>query len=174
MDTDFLLIRRMKNGDEKAFDTFIRKYYKAILNYCNYHCFDVSYAEDITQDTFVRFFESLPGYHHTGKALNYLYTIARNLCLDDIKKSRDCSLEDVQKQIEDKPEGLKFDSFLQKMMVDDALKSLSAELQEVIILYYFQGLKLSEIADILQIGLPLVKYRIRKAKLQLKDLLKED
>ena len=38
MDLDFLLIRKMRQGDEKAFDLFIHKYYRDILSYCNYHC----------------------------------------------------------------------------------------------------------------------------------------
>lgn len=37
MDIDFLLLQRMKRGDENAFNVFVRKYYKEILNYCNYH-----------------------------------------------------------------------------------------------------------------------------------------
>ena len=56
MDADFLLIKRMKQGDEAAFEVFVRKYYEEILNYCSYHCFDRTYAEDLTQETFVRFF----------------------------------------------------------------------------------------------------------------------
>lgn len=55
MNSDFLLIRRMKQGDESSFDTFVRKYYKDILVYCSYHCSDREYAEDLTQETFVRF-----------------------------------------------------------------------------------------------------------------------
>ena len=45
MDIDFLLLQRMKRGDENAFDVFVRKYYKEILNYCNYHCPDTSWEK---------------------------------------------------------------------------------------------------------------------------------
>ena len=45
MITDFLLIQKMKQGNEQAFDTFVRKYYNEILKYCSYHCFDTQYAE---------------------------------------------------------------------------------------------------------------------------------
>lgn len=48
MDADFLLIRKMKQGDEAAFDVFVRKYYGEIFTYCSYHCPDRTYAEDIT------------------------------------------------------------------------------------------------------------------------------
>ena len=41
VDIDFLLIRKMKQGDDDAFDTFVRKYYDDILRYCGYHCSDL-------------------------------------------------------------------------------------------------------------------------------------
>ena len=54
MDADFLLIKRMKQGDEDAFDVFIRRYYGDILRYCAYRCADTGCAEELTQGTFVR------------------------------------------------------------------------------------------------------------------------
>ena len=80
MNIDFLLIQKMKHGDENAFDIFVRKHYEEILKYCNYHCLDASYAEDLTQETFLHFFERLSDYRYMGKTRNYLYTIAGNLC----------------------------------------------------------------------------------------------
>ena len=47
---------------------------------------------------------------------------------------------------------------------EESIKKLPEDLQEVVILHYFQDLKLKEVADIIGIGLPLVKYRIGKAK----------
>ena len=76
MYSDFLLIRKMKQGEETAFDFFVRKYYPEILTYCYHHCPDKAYAEDMTQETFLRFFAKLPDYSYWGKTKNYLYTIA--------------------------------------------------------------------------------------------------
>lgn len=50
---DFLLILQMKQGNEKAFDKFVRKYYAGILSYCRYHCMNQAEAEDLTQETFL-------------------------------------------------------------------------------------------------------------------------
>lgn len=66
------------------------------------------------------------------------------------------------------------EAVLNKMVVEQVLKQLPEELQEVVILYYFKGLKLIEISDILQIGLPLVKYRMRQAKRRLEKLLRKE
>jgi len=87
MDADFLLLHRMKNGDEQAIEDFVRKYYPAILRYCHLHTRDTGCAEDLTQETFARFFRTFKNYQHYGKAANYLYVIAGNLCRDFYKKS---------------------------------------------------------------------------------------
>ena len=94
MDTDFLLIQKMRQGEENAFDLFVRKHYEEILKYCHFHCPDLSYAEDLTQETFLHFFERLSDYHYIGKTRNYLYTIAGNLCKDYYKKKKECFLEE--------------------------------------------------------------------------------
>lgn len=92
--TDFLLIQKMKQGNEQAFNTFVRKYYNEILKYCSYHCYDTEYAEDLTQETFVNFFAKLSDYHYQGKTMNYLYTIAGNLCKNHCKKKKDVLMDD--------------------------------------------------------------------------------
>ncbi len=174
MEIDFLLIQKMKRGDEDAFEIFIHKYYVKILNYCVYHCPDPSYAEDLTQETFVRFFTKLSDYHYMGKTINYLYTIAGNLCKDYFKKIKNSVVEERVLEEQEETSQSRVDELLDRIAIETALNRLPDELREIVILYYFQDLKLTEIANVLQIGLPLVKYRIKKAKLKLENLLKED
>ena len=61
-----------------------------------------------------------------------------------------------------------------KMLIEAALAKISDELREVVILHYFQEFSMRETANILQIGVPLVKYRIKKAKEQLRTLIGEE
>lgn len=193
MDTDFSLIRRMKRGEEEAFDIFVRAHYPDILKYCYYHSQESGDAQDLAQETFIRFFRNLSGYSHRGKVKNYLYTIAGNLCKDAYKKKREIPLEaligteaagggeqrkagmsdtagaagsvlaeDAQERMND------------RLLIEEALGELPEELREVIVLHYFQDLKLREIAAFLEVGLPLVKYRLRRAKKMLESLLGEE
>lgn len=170
MDTDLLLILRMKNGDEPAIEAFVRKYYPAIARYCYLHIRDQGYAEDLTQETFARFFRTLDRYQHYGKAANYLYVIAANACNDYHRKHREITLEELPEA-----SGPVIEPLEEKWDVHMALEKLPPEYREAAILYYFQDQKQAEIAKILGIGLPLVKYRLRKAKELLTVLLgKED
>ena len=167
---DFVLILGMKQGNDDAFEKFVRKYYAQILQYCRYHCFDMEQAEDLTQETFLKFIGGLQSYHHMGKAKNYLYTIAGNLCKNNAKKKKDVPIE---QEILEQQTG--FSDVIErteaKIYMEQALDELSPELREIIILFYFQECKLVEIADILQISLSLVKYRLRRAREELKQLL---
>ena len=61
-----------------------------------------------------------------------------------------------------------------KLLIEAALAKLPVELREVIILHYFQELSMRETAGILRIGIPLVKYRIKKAKELLREFLGEE
>lgn len=166
MDSDFFLVLKMKNGDEEAIEKIVQKYYPSILRYCKYHISNNNDAEDITQETFEKFFYAIGNYKHQGKIINYLYTIAGNLCKDFYKqKDKESSIEtdyrenDIESEIE------------QKLDINLAINKLPDELKEVILLHYFQGLKLKEISQILNIGLPLVKYRIKEAKRKLEIFL---
>ena len=166
MDADFLLLHRMRHGDDQAIEDFVRKYYPMILRYCHLHTQDTSYAEDLTQETFARFFRNLSQYQHYGKAANYLYVIAGNLCRDYHKKPEAIPMEELPEQPVYQTDTLDI-----RLDVHRALKQLQPELREVTILYFFQELKQKEIARILGIGLPLVKYRIKRAKELLEQLL---
>ncbi len=174
MYSDFLLIRKMKRGDDAAFDLFVHKYYPEILIYCHCHCFDRAYAEDLTQETFVRFFTKLSDYHDRGKALNYLYTIAGNLCKDYLKKVKEIPMKKTELMDREYQEEHPPENVLDKIFMKQALQQLPDELYEVLTLYYFQELKLTEISEILQIGLPLVKYRLKQARKKLEELLRKE
>ena len=61
--------------------------YDKIYRYCFFRLRDPDLAEDLTQETFLRFYRQI-SYEEEGKALAYLYTIARNLCLDAVRRAR--------------------------------------------------------------------------------------
>lgn len=159
MDADFLLIYRMKNGDDQAIDTFVRKYYPSILRYCRLHIKDYGYAEDMTQEVFSKFFRTLNQYQHYGKALNYLYVIASNICRDHYQVIKEFPMSELPEQPSYDIESLEL-----QLDVHTAIQKLPKELREITILYFFQELTQKEIAKIVGIDVPLVKYRIKRAK----------
>lgn len=167
MDPDLRLLQRMNRGDDEAIETFVRKYYPQILKYCHYHLRDTHYAEDAAQEVFARFFSSLDRYRHYGKAANYLYVIAGNLCKDHHRKRQELPLD----ALPDSPVQTDLDT---RLDLEGAFRSLPQELQAVAVLFFLQERKQGEIAKILGIGLPLVKYRVRKAREHLAAYLRKE
>lgn len=166
MDQDFLLIRKMKSGDEAAMDFFVRKYYSRIYSYCICHSYDKQQAEDLTQETFFRFFRALAGYRHQGKALNFLYTTARNLCIDLGRKER----EIVTDSLPERGEEGTLDAE-NRLVIEKALGRLPDQQREIIILRFFWQLEIKEIAGILGIGISAVKYQLKKGLGNMEGLL---
>ena len=159
MDPDLLLIQKMRMGDDQAIETFVRKYYPRILRYCQQRSGDRGYGEDLTQETFARFFGSLKKYRDYGKAANYLYAIARNACNDYHRIAKEYPAEEFAERPDARWEGQE-----ERLDVRLTLEALPEELQEVAILYFVQEQKQKDIARILGISLPLVKYRIRRIR----------
>ncbi len=169
MDDDYFLIHKMKKGDNNSLEVFVRKHYQEILKYCYRNLGGSNLAEDITQETFIRFFNNLNRYEHYGKASNYLYTIAGNLCKNQFKSKAVIAYEEGGQTSE-----VLDDDINSRIDMKNALMKLQMEFREVIILHYFQDIKLKEIAEILGVGLPLIKYRLAKAKEKLRIILEEE
>ncbi len=171
MSADYILIYKAKNGDFRALDTIIRRYYGDVFNFCACHAVDVHTAEDLTQDTFSSFFEKIGEYRHCGKLLNYLYTIARNKCIDESRKNKntDVCIEYVaDKLVSEKTD---IEEREEQMHVRAAVNSLPSELRESIILFYFLDKRQKDIAEICGISLPLVKYRLKEGKKKIREYL---
>ncbi|MDO4482167.1 MAG: RNA polymerase sigma factor [Bacillota bacterium] len=169
MNADFLMIQKMRAGDQNSIDRFVEKYYPAIYKYCRLQVKDSYTAEDLTQETFIRFFESLERYKHSGKTMNYLYVIASNACRDYFRKTKEEPLDNPDEYVfQDSGAELRMD-------IQNAFESLPDEIREAAVLYFAGGLKQKDISRITGAGLPLVKYRIRRARELLSALLgKED
>ena len=168
MDSDFFLIQKMKNGDDGAVENFVRKYYPKIFQYCLLHIRDRGDAEDLTQETFLKFFQSFEWYQHRGKCSAFLYAIASNACRDYYRKAKEQYVEEIPERAEEDRE---MGTAEIRMDVENAVARLPEELKETAILFFFQGMKQREIAKLMDIKLSLVKYRVTRAKKLLGEYL---
>ena len=106
-----------------------KEQYDKIYQYCYFRLQNQTIAEDITQEVFLRFLENNT-YEEKGYALHYLYTIARNLCIEEYRKRKEAPLEnEVSKESFE-------DTSLEKIMIQGALETLTEEERELIVLRY--------------------------------------
>ena len=159
MTTDFLLVQKIRNGDNRAGNQMVEKYYSSIYQYCFLHTRDQECAEDVVQETFARFFGALMSGVDVGKAKSYLYSIARNIIRNNYRKKKEILIDQLSDTEEEKLKDIEL-----RLDIERALDQLPEEIKEIAILFFFQGLKQKEIADLLHIKLSLVKYRVSKAK----------
>lgn len=159
MSADFLLVQKIRNGDNQAGNQLVEKYYSSIYQYCYLHTHNQEYAEDMVQETFVRFFGALVSGAEIKKAKNYLYSIAGNIIKNNYKKKKEIVTEQLPDIEDDNLKDIEI-----RLDIERALEQLPEEIKEIAILFFFQGLKQKEIADLLNIKLSLVKYRVSKAK----------
>lgn len=168
MKPDFLLIQEIKNGKSEASERLVKKYYSSIYQYCLLHIHDRNYAEDLTQETFLHFFASLDTYREYGKTKNYLYRIAGNIIKNFYLKKKEVLVEQLPEKFEDGMNEIEI-----RLDIEKAVQRLPDELKETAILFFFQGIKQKEIAQILDIKLSLVKYRVSRVKRLLAEYLGE-
>ena len=168
MTSDFLLLQKIRNGNNHAGNQFVEKYYSFIYQYSFLHIHNQECAEDMVQETFVRFFGALMSGAEIGKAKSYLYSIAGNIIKNYYKKTKEILLDQLPDIEKDNLTEIEI-----RLDVERALDLLPEEIKETAILFFFQGLKQKEISDLLHIKLSLVKYRVSKAKELLSKQLEE-
>ncbi len=141
----------------------LEEVYDKIYRYCYFRLQRRELAEDVTQEAFLRFFES--GCVNIGKDLHYLYTIARNLCIDEFRRRRTEPLDD---EISD---GFSEEDLLENIAVRAALTQLDEADRELLLLRYVNEVPVSVIGKIYGISRFAVYRRAAQAVKKLKEKL---
>lgn len=179
MISDEQLILQIKQGDEAAFETLIRRYHGPIHAYisrmgCEFHA-----ANDLVQEVFIKVCRNLSDYRTERPFRPWIYTIASNTFKDYLKKAyvRHDRLNfddwDDTLEADDNLEN-RFMANAEREIVIAALGKLGENVREIVVLRYYQDLKLNEIAEMMQIPLGTVKSRLFTALRRLKDLLAKE
>ncbi len=180
---DAQVVGKILKGRSELFSTLLDRYQRPIFNFVYRFFGNYDIAEDLTQETFVRCYQFLHSYDPKRKFSTWLYTVAKNLCIDHLKKhrpGRDLSLEQVLPAVEGKDPERKASEDPQLLCIRNeednrllrALSNLEASRRIVLILYYFQGLSYQEISQALSVPITTVKIRIFRAKKALVEALK--
>ena len=119
----------------------INEHYDKIYRYCYFKLKNQHIAEDITQETFLRFMES-NHYKDVGRPLAYLYTIARNLCMDEFRK---IPMEVLK---EDMGQSSFEDAVVEKENFRQAMETLTNEEQELLLLRYINEISFSDLSKL--------------------------
>ena len=161
MKSDESLMTALAAGDEDSLAPIMERYQKDIFRFCVHYLKDAERSRELTQETFIRVYTACKRFDQSRKFRPWILCIARNLCLNEIKRRKTVPME----SLDDYAAGSRGDSnkvFRSNAETPDqalatverhevlnrALDSLSAEAREIVVLKYFEQLSAREIGDI--------------------------
>jgi len=186
LDPDAHLMLRVKRGDLEAFEELVNKYKQPVTNLVCRMLGDATEAEDLAQNVFVQVYKSADRYRVSAKFTTWLFTIARNLCLNEIRRRSRHPAESLDaphperedqplRQFEDAktfspPDALLHGELDQK--IQQALSELPENQRLAILLCRQDELSYEDIARVLGCSLSATKSLIHRGRETLKQKLK--
>ena len=176
-DSDFAIVRQVQAGDVAAFDRLIRKYRERVFGVVYNLTSNREDAADLTQEAFIKAFQSINRFQGQASFFTWLYKIAVNNTLTHLRKNRlrtFFSLEKLQEepssaeivaQLTDKS-GVDRDTYLRELQekLNEAMQKLSIKHRTVITLFEIDGLSHSDIAEVMDCSEGTVRSRLHYAK----------
>lgn len=158
--------------DEKL--TFLmNRYGDSVFRMCYAYLKDYQLAEDVAQETFIQVYQHYGEFRNQSSIKTWIIQIAINLCKNQMR-THWWKIQLYQRIMEVEEEAEEcYDSILNQQIIFEEISKLPVKYREVILLYYYQGLKISEIAKILNKTDSAIKSRLTRAREKLKPKLKQ-
>jgi len=183
LEQDAQLVQQCLQGHGSAWAALVRRNSRRIFNICYRFTSNGTEAEDLSQEVFLRVYRTLGSYRsaHGGFA-TWVTSVTRNLLIDHYRRTKrdrqTDSLDDAMPMVENKESaGRRPDEQLLlselSSQVQSALKKLSPELREAVILRDLQQLEYMEIQQVLAVPEGTVKSRINRGRIELARILQQ-
>ena len=174
---DVNLIQRILSGDEEAFTVLVERHREWIHSLAWREIGDFHAAQEITQDTFVQAFKSLPTLRDPNRFLGWLYVIAKRQCIEWLRR-KPATMQSLDAMPKAELEQLFYAQYLEEKetqastdelreVVERLLRKLPESERSVMVLHYFSGLTCEEVSERLDVSLNTVKSRLYRARKRL-------
>jgi RNA polymerase sigma-70 factor (ECF subfamily) len=172
---DLACVQRVGRGDQRAFRELVDRYLAAITRFALRTLGDRAEAEEVAQETFLRLWTAAADFEPHAQPKTWLYRIARNQCIDRIRKRRTHG-EEVEllehEAGEDRPSAL----LLRKQIaaqVGEALATLPERQREAITLVHYEGLSGAEACDVLSVSAEALESLLARGRRALREQLRD-
>ena len=175
-ETDLVLVRRVQNGDKRAFDLLVLKYQHKIASLVSRLVHDHSEVQDVTQEAFIKAYRGLKNFRGDSAFYTWLYRIAintaKNHLMSQSRRPTDGGIDSDDAEYFESAAGLRDIADPQSELMTDqiastvkiAINGLPSELQTAITLRELKGLSYEEIAEIMECPIGTVRSRIFRAR----------
>ena len=162
---------------ESSFSQIASAHMDDVYNFSLYMLGNPTDAQDVTSDTFLSFYEHIGELDLTREVKPWLIKVAKNKCLDVIKKKKNIPFSEVEEQVATVPDGdpsleSMFDSNEFVAKVKEKITELNPDVRQVLLLKYFEEYTFAEIADVLEMPENTVKSHFYRAQSKLYEQLK--
>ncbi len=185
-DLDWAMVQRVQNGDVSVYDNLVKKYRNPLFSMIYNMIGNSEDASDITQEVFIKAFQSIKQFQGKSSFFTWLYRIGTNTSINFIKKSkrqRFVSYESIDETLigseiiefltsKNRTEKRILIAEIQEKL-NDALQKLSPKHRIVVILHEVEGMNHKDIAEIVKTSEGTVRSRLHYAKKELQIYLKE-
>lgn len=175
-DDDQQLVKRVQNGDKRAFDLLVLKYQHRILGLVVRFVHDPHEAQDVTQEAFIKAYRALPKFRGDSAFYTWLYRIAintaKNYLVSRSRRPPNSDVDSSDAEFYDGNHGLKDMASPERLMlrdeidaaVQESIKQLPENLRYALTLREFEGLSYEDIATVMQCPVGTVRSRIFRAR----------
>jgi RNA polymerase sigma factor (sigma-70 family) len=186
--SDAYLAQQALAGDQRAFEVMVRRYSTPLFNFICHVLGDYDQACDILQQVFTRFFTSLPKLG-TGEPFKpWLFQVARNCCIDELRRRRRYAIHFSQLELENDENDISFLNEIPdtsplpeelaerhdlQLVLRQAIESLPPKFRDVVMLRYTSQLSFAEIGHTLNMPEATAKTYFHRAKVLLRKLLSD-
>lgn len=172
---DRRVIEQVLAGSESAFRQIVDQHSRRIFNYVRRMTRNSTEAEDIAQETFIRFWVSRDRFDpHRVKLTTWLHRIAHNLCVDYFRQRQ---LQErqvpVQSDNQDSPD-TDYELSIRAAVVHKALMTLTERQRSAIVLYHYQNFSQHDAAHILDLSVDALESLLRRGRSKLKQILTKE
>lgn len=158
----------IQSGRRETLPWDLEDQYDKLYRYCYFRVRDVQTAEDLVQETFLRWLDHYPG-QREREALPTLYTIARNLCVDVTRQRETLPLQETD-QVAADPAG----TLVERWDLERALETLTPQDQELLLLRYANQVPLQALSRLTGLSRFAIYRRCGRLLTQLREALREE
>jgi len=184
-DPDVQLMLRFKDGDAQAFEQLFVRHTRAMINFAYRFVRNREAAEELAQEVFLRVYEAAAGYQAQARFTTWLYRIATNVCLNEVRKpcyreghfpAKSDPPRDSDARLSDRSVPMEPDRNLERQAIARALRQALDQIPEkqrvAFFLNKYQELSYAEVAEVMKLSEKAVKSLIHRAKETLAERLK--
>ena len=176
---DQILIEAIQNGDTKAYGQLVDRYKDLVYTLAIRMLKHKEEAEEVAQDTFIKVFKSLNKFKGDSKFSTWIYRVAYNTCLDNIKKNKkhlnNVAIDEYTFNKLDTIDNA-LDNIIKEeksVLIKNCINKLPGDSSALLTLFYFEELSLEEISKIINVEANTVKVKLFRARKKLAIVLEQ-